>query len=267
MKNYLLVLSLIIVPLLFANGQTIQNIQARAEKNKVIINYDLVSDIEGQKFTVELRSSIDNYAAPLKEVTGDVGPDQTPGLGKTITWNGLKEQGNFSGSVTFEVVATLTFSPLTIIAPTAGAKGKIGKPLDVKWQGGSKDRALKMAILQGDNTIDEIPNVGNSGSYSWTVPKTTPKGENYKIKLFDPTKPNDAVMSAEFQLKKTSILVYVIPGAVAAGVAAYFIFKGGGGDCTDVCNPACANYNPSDPSCQTPTDEFATPPPPPGGGN
>lgn len=255
MKNHLLVVSLIFAPFLFASGQTIKNIQARAEKNKVIINYDLVSTLEGQKFTVELRSSINNFSAPLKEVEGDVGPDQTAGLGKTITWNALKEQGNFSGSVTFEVVATVTFSPLTIVAPTAVTKGKIGKPLEIKWQGGSKDRALKMAILQGGTPIDEIPNVGNSGSYSWTVPKTTPKGDNYKIKLFDPTKPNDAVMSAEFQLKKTSILVYVIPGAVAAGVAAYLIFSGGnGGDNGGGTTPP-------------PSGELATPPPPPSGGS
>ena len=262
MKRHILTLSLFSLSIISGFGQTIKNIQARAEKNKVIVSYDLVSDNEGQKFTIELKSSIDNYVAPLKEVSGDVGENVSPGIGKTITWNALKEQGNFSGSVTFEVDATLTFSPLTITNPTTGSSAKLGKTLDVKWQGGDKTRSLKMALLQGDNTVTEIPSVGSSGSYSWSVPKTLSKGDNYQIKLFDPSKPNDAAMSAQFQLKKTSILVYIIPGAVVAGAAAFLLLNNNGGNGAVDCN-----LNPTDPSCVTDNGELATPPPPPGGGN
>lgn len=267
MKKYLLSLSLIILPFIYGFSQTISNVQARADKNKVIITYDLSSDVDEQKFEVEIRSSINNYTTVLKEVTGDVGPDQSPGMGKTITWSALAEQGNFSGSVTFEITAELTFSPLTVTSPTAGSSGKIGKPLDVKWQGGDKGRSLKMAILQGNSTLSEVPNIGSSGSYNWTVPKTLSKGANYQIKLFDPSKPNDAAMSAEFQLKKTSILVYVIPAAVLVGVGVAVLLGGGGGeepppggggvDCTT---------NPTHPDCAIVGDELPTPPPP-GGGN
>lgn len=267
MKKYLLLLGLILLPLLYGYSQSVKNVQAHAEKNKVIISYDLISSVEGQKFKIELRSSINNFTSVLEKVSGDVGPDQTTGIGKTITWEALSEQGNFSGSVTFEIGAIVTFSPLNITSPTTGSSAKLGKSLDVQWQGGDKGRNLKMAILQGSSTITEIPNVGSSGNYNWSVPKTLSKGENYQIKLFDPSKPNDAAMSAKFQLKKTSILVYIIPGVVAVGAAAVVLLSGGGGgdDCTDVCNPACPNYNAADPSCLTPSTELATPPPPPGG--
>ena len=263
MKKYLLSFSLI--SLLFLNGfsQTVKNVQARTDKNQVIITYDLVSSVDGQKFDIEIKSSINNFTTLLEKVSGDVGPDQSPGLGKTITWAALSEQGNFSGSVSFEVTATLTFSPLNVTNPTVGSSGKIGKPLDVKWQGGSSDRNLKMTILQGTSTITDIPNVGSSGSYSWKVPKTLVKGDNYQIKLFDPSKPNDAAMSAKFQLKKTSILVYVIPAAVLLGVGVAVLL--GGGDCENPCDASCSNYNPSDPTCTTPGTELVAPPPPPGG--
>ncbi|RLD24703.1 MAG: hypothetical protein DRI71_01780 [Bacteroidetes bacterium] len=266
MRKYILYFFAFLAITQTSNAQTVKNVQALAQKNSVIITYDLVASNPDQKFEVEIRSSINNYTTALNEVSGDVGPDQTPGIGKTITWAAIKEQGNFSGSVTFEISALLTFSPLTITNPTTGSSAKLGKSLDVKWQGGDRGRNLKMAILQGNNTVTEIPSVGSTGSYNWVVPKTLSKGDNYQIKLFDPTKPKTAAMSAEFQLKKTSILIYVIPAAVLLGVGAAVLLGGGGDGGSD---PVDCATNPTHPDCVTGTigTELATPPPPPGGGN
>ncbi len=235
-------------------GQTIKNVQARPDGYKVIVTYDLIADVEGQKFNVELRSSINNFSAPLKEVEGDVGPDQTAGTGKVITWNAIKEMGNFTGTVTFEVVATVTFTPLAIISPDAKTKAKPGKELEVKWKGGDASRRLKMAILRGSSTLAEIPDVGSSGHYTWQVPKTFEKG-SYQVKLFDPGKPKEAAVSAEFQLRKTSILVYIVPGAVVAGALTYLLISNGGGD-----------DNGGGGGGTNPDGALPEPPPPPGGG-
>jgi Kre9/KNH-like N-terminal Ig-like domain len=268
MKKHLLSFILLLFSTVCSFGQEIKNVQAKAEGNKVIITYDLISATEGQKFNIELRNSINNFSTVLKEVSGDVGVNQLTGFGKRIVWDALKEQGSFSGNVSFDIIAILTFSPLKITSPTAGSNAKLGKNLNVAWSGGDRSRNLKMAILRGGKTVSEVPNVGSSGTYSWSVPKSIVMGDNYKVKLFDPTKPNDAAMSAEFQLKKTSILVYIIPAAavlIGVGVAVLVGGGGGGGDCTDVCNPNCPNYNPSDAACISSTD-LALPPPPPGGG-
>lgn len=258
MKKYPFLLSLLFLSVINCYGQTITNVQARTEGNKVIITYDLVSNTQGEKFKIELRSSINNYTSILKEVTGDVGPDQEPGTGKSVTWDAYKEQGKFSGSVSFDITAILTFSPLSITQPTAGTGVKLGKNLRVEWTGGDKTRALKMAILQGNTTITEVPDIGSSGQYLWYVPKTLSKGDNYQVKLFDPSKPNDAVLSAKFKLKKTSILIYIIPGVLVAGGAAYFATRDKGTD-----PGGGTSINPVTP---TPED-LASPPPPPGGGN
>jgi len=257
MKKHLFLFSLLFLSIICGYSQTITNFQARTEGNKVYITYDLSSNTTDDKFTIELRNSINNYTSILKEVTGDIGPDQVPGTGKTITWDAYKEQGKYTGSVSFDLTAILTFSPLSITQPTASTGVKLGKNLKVAWTGGDKTRSLKMAILQGNTTITEVPDVGSSGQYSWYVPKTLSKGDNYQIKLFDPTTPGNSAMSAEFKLKKTSILVYIIPAAlVAGGAAAYFATRDTGGDpgggSTVVVPPAI---------------DLASPPPPPGGGN
>jgi hypothetical protein len=262
MRKSLLLLGFIIFMLSNGMAQTVKNVQAHIEGNQVYINYDLISTTEGQKFTIELRSSIDNYNKVLQEVSGHVGPDQEAGLGKTIIWNAIAEQGNFSGSVSFEVTSIVTFSPLEVTNPASNSSAKIGKTLNVQWQGGDRGRNLKMAILQGGNTVTEIPNVGSSGNYQWQVPKSVAKGDNYQVKLFDPSKPNDAAMSAEFKLKKTSILVYVIPGVVVAGAAAVLLMNNGGGGSEPV---DCAT-NPTHPECQVPVSDLPPPPEIPGGG-
>lgn len=262
MRHSLLTVALLVIFVFTGTAQTVKNVQAHVEGNKVYINYDLVGTTQGQKFTIELRSSIDNFNKVLEQVTGDVGPDQEAGLGKTIIWNAISEQGNFSGSVTFEVTSVLTFSPLQVTNPKANSSAKIGKTLEVQWSGGDRGRNLKMAILQGGNTVTEIPNVGSSGNYQWQVPKSVAKGDNYQVKLFDPSKPNDAAMSAEFKLKKTSILVYVIPGVVVAGAAAALLLGGDNGngkvDCTT---------NPTHPDCVVSGSDLPDPPPLPGGGS
>ena len=246
MTRHILLFGMIFFACLHGFSQTIKNIETSTEGNKVITTYDLIGEVEGQRFTVEVRSSINNFTTILKEVTGDVGPDQSPGLVKVITWAALLEQGNFSGSVSFQVSAILTYDPIRITTPTKGTKAKLGKSMEVEWKGGDNDRSLKMALLQGYSTLQEIPDVGSSGTYTWNIPKTLAKGEHYQIKIFDPQKPDEAGMSAEFQLKKTSILVFIIPAAIVVGAAAFLLLNNNGGT--------------------TPADNQLPPPPNPPGG-
>ena len=250
----------------YLGAQTIDNVQASLSGTTVIITYNLTSSDNGQKFDVEIKSSKDNFVSALREVTGDVGPNQSAGFGKKIIWDAKKELGKFTGEISFEITATVTFTPLKFVKPTAGSGIKIGKPYSVQWKGGTPDTKLRLELLKNNTSVMDMGNIGNTGSYSWNVPKTMEKGENYQFRLLDPSKPNDALLSAQFNLKKTSILVYAIPAAVLVGVGVAVLVGGGGGggeDCTDVCNPSCPNYNPSDSSCQTTGGELATPPPPP----
>lgn len=244
------------------HAQSIKNVQASLSGKNVIISYDLIASDEGQKFDVTLKSSKDGFISSLNEVTGAVGSNQSAGVGKKITWNAQKELGTFKGDISFEIIATVTFTPLKFEQPTAGSGVKIGKPYQVEWKGGTLDRSLKLELLKNNTQVLEMGNIDNSGRYTWNVPKTMEKGERFQFKLLDPTKPNEAVLSAEFNLKKTPMLLYVGAGVAVVGVAAAVLLGGGNGG-TDV---DCTT-NPTDPSCITTTDELAAPPPPPGGGN
>lgn len=250
------------------NAQSITNVQASLSGNKVIIAYDLLASDKGQKFNIVIKNSSDNFVSILKEVTGDVGANQSAGIGKRIMWDARKELGMFKGNISFEITATVTFTPLKFVQPSTDASLKIGKPYTVKWIGGTLDRNLKLELLKNNSQVMDMGNIDNTGSYTWNVPKTMQKGEKFQFKLLDPTMPNDAILSAEFKLKKVPILIYAGAGAVAVGVLVAVLAGGGGSeDCQDVCNPSCANYNPSDASCIVTGGELATPPPPPGGGN
>ncbi len=243
------------------NAQSIKSLKASATGSTVTVTYDLASPDEGQKFTIELKSSEDNFLRALKEVSGDVGENQSAGLGKTITWDARKEIGAFQGDISFEITATVTFNPLKFVSPTTGSGVKIGKPYQIEWKGGSLDRSLKLELLKNKNQVMDLGNVENSGTYTWNVPKTMTKGENFQFKIFDPTKPNDALLSAQFKLKKTPIILYIGAGTAVVGIAAAVLLGGNdnggnGGGTVD-----CAK-TPSDPSCTT---DLADPPTPPGG--
>jgi Ser-Thr-rich glycosyl-phosphatidyl-inositol-anchored membrane family protein len=262
-KLYFLGLGLILFSLQL-NAQSITNVQASLSGKMVIISYDLTTPEDGQKFDVEIKSSNDGFATKLVEVTGDVGSNQSAGNGKKITWDARKELGAFVGDISFEITATVTFTPLKFVQPSVGSGIKIGKPYTIEWKGGALDRNLKLELLKNDRQVMDIGNIDNSGSYTWNVPKTMEKGDQFKFKLLDPTQPDDAIMSAQFKLKKMSMLVYVGAGVAVVGIAAAVLLGGGDGgvDCT---------ANPTDPACTggtTTGNELASPPaPPPGGGN
>lgn len=235
------------------NAQTIEDVKATLNGSNVIISYNLITSEHGQKFDIEIRSSHDEFAGKLVEVTGAVGSNQSAGLGKRIIWDARKELGQFIGDISFEITATVTFTPLKFISPKAGSGVKIGKDFTIEWQGGNLDRGLKLQLLRNDMQVLDMGNIDNLGNYTWNVPKTMEKGDQFRFRLLDPTKPNDAVMSARFKLKKTPLLIYIGAGAVVAGVVAAVALSGGdegGGGTT--------------PTADNPIE---TPPPPPGGGN
>jgi len=257
-KLYFLGVGILVTSIIHA--QSIKNVQANLNGSNVIISYDLVASEKGQRFDILLKSSGDNFSSALKEVIGDVGANQTAGIGKKITWNARKELGSFKGDISFKITAIVTFTPLKFVKPTSGAGVKIGKPYTVEWKGGTLNRNLKLELLKNNSQVMDIGNIDNSGSYTWNVPKTMKKGEKFQLRLLDPTKPNNAILSAEFKLTKIPMYVYIGAGAAVVGVLAAVLLGGNNGGNID-----CAT-NPTDPACVA-INELATPPSPPGGGN
>jgi len=211
----------------FSEAQTIENIVPRLENGHVIISYDLLGTDVNQKYTVVITSSLDNYITPLQEIKGDVGKNITPGRKKTANWNANKQLGTFKDVVSFEVKATLTFTPLKFITPTKNEALKLGKTYQLKWKGGASDASLKVELLKNNALAYELPTTQNVGNLAWEIPKTLTAGNNYNLKLSDLNNPSASVFSSTFSIKKVNIAVYLVPAAVVVGgIATYLIIKG-----------------------------------------
>lgn len=117
-----LLISILLTGLLSAGtfSQQIMNVKFSQSGNQIIITYDITGSQPGQTFdNVQVFSSLDNYAAPLRSVRGDIGT-VTAGVGKRITWDVLSDRESLNASVSFEVRATPRLSKTS--APAAASK-------------------------------------------------------------------------------------------------------------------------------------------------
>jgi len=90
------------------HGQEVKNLRVSQVVNRVNIVYDLEGQVRYYK--VALFYTTDDgktWWGPLKNVNGDIGEKQTPGVNKTIVWDALAEKGPIEGMLQFKVVADL----------------------------------------------------------------------------------------------------------------------------------------------------------------
>lgn len=252
--RFLVVVALLMLLSINVRSQTLSNVVATLQDDQVIITYDLEGTIAKQRFEVTIFYSHDDYASPLRLVDGDAGPDIEAGFGKRVVWRAKEELQFYTGELTFEVRSLLTYSPLVMNEPGSTSSFKLGKSLPIKWTGGTANENLQLELYKASQMVTSIASSGNTGNYIWAIPKSIKKGDDYQIRILNPTRPNDAVLSANFKLKSgPNIVLIALPVAAGLGAAAYFLLKGdpdpGGNDCTNICTPGCIGYNPSDPSC------------------
>ena len=213
------------------SGQQIQNAKAKISEDIINITFDLISKNPNDKFSIKIYSSHDNFVKPLSLVSGDVGDDIKPGIGKFAVFQAREELGVFNGDIIFEVrgnviisAQTTSIEQLVITDPTDGSKLKKGKNAVIRWSGGKQEN-VKMELFQNSNLVNPIATTTNLGSYNWTVPKNL-KGSDYSIKLFNINDPGKAVFSGAFKIKgKMPIYVYFIP--VVVGGLAFVLLSGG----------------------------------------
>ena len=103
-------LNLMIITL---SAQTITNVVAKQQGNKVVISYKLQCN-ESAEISIYLSEKGDgNFTGPLKSVTGDVGSGITSGI-KTITWNTVQDTDQISGDkIVFRVKGQIKFGTFT----------------------------------------------------------------------------------------------------------------------------------------------------------
>jgi hypothetical protein len=224
------------LPLLFA--QSVENINASFDGEKITVSYFLNSTEVSQKFKIELYGSHDNYSQPL-QVTGDAGENVLPGRAKIVMWNAKEAlPSDFDGDVRIKIKAIKMAAPALAFEPLTLKTYKKGRTISMKWTGGYKSDKVTIE-LQKNKVIDQpvAELIDNNGAYEWKLPKNV-KGKNYQLVLTNSSqKSSDPITSDEFRVKpRTPFIVKILPVLVAGGVAV-FLFgnddKPGTGDPPD----------------------------------
>jgi hypothetical protein len=216
-----LLLVLLVIPV---RAQRITNVQAQVVGDYVSIQYDLAGEVPGQVFEVALYSSHNEFTQPLKQVRGAVGPDITPGREKNIEWGAQKELTRFTGEVTFEVRANLTFSPIAIQHPELESVFRRGHAYKLQWKGGLAGEKLRLELIRDGFPNQVIDNVANTGNYSWRVAEETPIAENYRLKI---TAQSNNILNTKtsdlFAIKRRIPLVAkFIPAGILVGAIGFW---------------------------------------------
>lgn len=206
----------------WAVGQSIDHVLASIENGKVKVTYDLKSSNPRQHYTVALYSSHNNYASSVRNVSGDVGNNVSPGISNTIVWDAKAELGVYEGTLTFRVRAEPIPLPFEFVAPTAGSAFRRGKSATFTWEGGLPNQEVQLEVLKGTEVALHLPSKKNSGSFVWDIPRDFAKGADYRFQLVSN---GNSISSEPFMIKsKIPLLVKIAPVLVVGGVL-YLILK------------------------------------------
>lgn len=194
--------------------------------DQLMVFYDLVDTVKSRVYTVTVYSSIDKFLHPVKEVSGDVGLEVVPGLNKKVVWDAKKELGaQFEGGVAMELRGRV-YIPFVRFSNFEDFKvRKRASPFTVTWAGGTRQNILTFDLYKGDTKVWTQANVGNTGHYELTIPKSVKPGAGYRFRVSDSKNADDVVYTGEFRIKrKIPLLVQAVPAAVVGGVL-YFVFS------------------------------------------
>ena len=125
--RFCLVLILFATAYFHAGAQSVSGVEVSIVGDDLQITYSMAGLRDGQKFNVELYSSLDNYAAPLvnEMIVGDLGEDIELKPGNLITiGDPLETLGAITGDLNFKIRTVLIFNPVNVIDPITFFKQK-----------------------------------------------------------------------------------------------------------------------------------------------
>lgn len=208
----------------FLLAQEISDFSYQLFEGKIEINYTLSGE-SSDLYEVKLYSSLDDFTAPLKLLSGDVGMDIIPGGNKKITWDAKAELGEFKGNLSLKLKTR--FVPFITFDIAKGAKFKRGKSQDLSWESG-KSVKVNLELYQGNNKVTDINIAGSSNTYNWLISKKMPLGDDYKIKA---SANGRFAFSESFSIKrKVPIILWIIPAAAVIGGTVAIIAGSGNGN-------------------------------------
>ena len=206
---------------LSARAQSVQNVRANFDGERVEIRYDLNAADPGGKFKVALYSSHDNYAHPLTLLTGDVGDEVAPGRDRKVLWfakNVLPP--DFDQEITFKIRVTLAEAVRLSLKPLVKTVVKRGTSLQLEWVGGTATDQVNIELLKDGQVQTMIAEkIVNVRQYRWSLPRKLKTGEGYAIRVSNPNRNSEITTTQTFNIKpRLPLLVKLLPLAIGAAV-------------------------------------------------
>ncbi len=212
-------------------AQRMENLIPILVAENIEITFDLIDEVGGQTFDLQLFSSFDNYTSPLQYVSGDIGKEVSPGTGKKVIWEAKRELGEYKGAIYLEIRGIITPPFVRILTPNAGNKFKPGKTMEIRWDS-DVTRNIRIDLYRQGTRISAIADTPNTGKCTWTLSKKTAKGAGYYLVFSSDAKPGKTVESVQFAVAKGMPVWVVVAGvAVVGGVVGVVMSLGddGGG--------------------------------------
>ncbi|MEP6795997.1 MAG: hypothetical protein ABJB16_16835 [Saprospiraceae bacterium] len=132
MKKLFLSLNIIVILSGYARSQTtppaVSNVvtQVSDDRDKVTVTYDLARRSGIPNYNIAVKIILDGEVVTAQALSGDVGPNITPGYGKRIVWDVMKDLSELSGSLKIEVSSKTNAPdciPMKMIPVYAGLSG------------------------------------------------------------------------------------------------------------------------------------------------
>ena len=208
-------------------AQRIDNLTTVLAGEHIEITFDLIDEVGGRTFDLQLFSSHDNYASLLQYVSGDIGEEVSPGAGKKVIWEAKKELGEYKGEIYLEIRGIVTPPFVRILTPNVGEKFKPGKTTEIRWDSDVTGN-IRIDLYEGRNRISTIATTQNTGRFNWTLSKKLSKGDKYRLIFTSDSKPGKRVESQQFVVAKGIPIWLVVAGvAVVGGVVGVIVSSKG----------------------------------------
>jgi hypothetical protein len=225
LKPILLFILWVITLPAMAQEFSIKKIELTGES--VILHYDLIDTIKARTYTINVYASKDSYLAPLQKIKGDAGLEVRPGQNKKIVWSSKEELGpTFRGDIELEVRGRVYIPFVKFEGFQDEQVIKRGKAKTMTWSGGTRQNILNFTLYKGDEYIDVIPNVANSGSYDMIIPTSVKPGKGYYFLVSDSKNKDQVMKTNTFTVKRKVPLGLKLLPIVIIGAAIPFL----GGD-------------------------------------
>ncbi|MFT5954811.1 MAG: hypothetical protein ACI8QD_001661 [Cyclobacteriaceae bacterium] len=228
-------LSLVSLLILFSitksYAQSVSSVEVSIVEDDLHVTYNMSGLSTGQKFNVEIYSSLDNYTSPLSDdrITGDLGSDIILEGGNLIVIaDPLESLGAITGDLNFKIRANLIYNPVNVIEPVAYFKQKRLKDFNVVWSGGLGGEQVKFDIYKDNQLIqDNVFTTVNNRSAEFKMPKLA-LGAGYTM-MMEFESLNQEVAIPDFEIKrKSSIFSKVFKIVLLAAAVDFALYASSG---------------------------------------